>query len=146
MTKSILVLGGSYHFGDNAGIFQGATYVGHKLTLPVRKTWIDDKAETIAFVFESHDVETWGTWKGHQVSINGSEIGRIKDKADTTGRVELTTLEVKKEDFLKLLNQKENFTLEIELERQAANPGLADDFVLTRIATSTNLVIVLGWK
>ena len=146
MPNPILVLSGKYHFGDNAGVFQNATYIGHQLVLPVRKTWLDDKADTVAFYFSTHDVETWGDWKGHKVAINGTEIGRIKDVADTVGEIETTKLELTKAEFIKLLDRSDNFSLSIELEKQITLPGLADDFVLTRIATSDNLAVVLGWK
>ena len=38
----ILVITGDYHFGDNAGIFQEASYIGYCLKLPLRKTWINN--------------------------------------------------------------------------------------------------------
>jgi hypothetical protein len=80
------------------------------------------------------------------VSLNGSKIGRIKDQADAAGETEVTIVEIKKTDFLNLLAGKDNFSLAIGLEKQAAMPGFADDFVLTRIATSDNLAVALGWK
>ena len=146
MANAILVVSGSYHFGDNPGIFQNSTYVGHQLMLPVRKTWLDERVEKVAFYFGTHDVETLGNWQGHRVTINGTEIGRIKNTGGTTGLAETIKLEVKKDDLLRLLNGKDNFTLAIEYEKQAAVHGLGDDFVLTRIATSESLSVSLGWE
>jgi hypothetical protein len=145
MSNSILLISGSYHFGDNPGAFQNATYVGYQLVLPVRKIWLDERAEKLTFHFTTHDVETWGDWKGHKVSINGTEIGRIKE-AGQAGASEITKLSLRRCEFVELLDGKDNFNLGIELEKQPAYPRLADDFVLTRIATSDNLALVLGWK
>ena len=146
MANQILVVSGSYHFGDNPGIFQNSTYVGHQLVLPVRKTWLDERADKVAFYFGTQDVETLGNWKGHRVTINGKDIGRIKNHGGMAGTAETVKLEVKLDDLLMLLDQKDNFTLAIEYEKQPAMPGLGDDFVLTRIATSENLSVTLGWN
>ncbi len=146
MANSILVVSGSYHFGDNPGIFQNSTYVGHQLVLPVRKMWLDDRSDKVAFYFGTQDVETLGNWKGHRVTINGTEIGRIKNLSGTAGTAETVKLEVKRDDLLRLLNEQDNFSLAIEYEKQAAMPGMGDDFVLTRIATSETLSVSLGWK
>ncbi len=146
MANSILVVSGSYHFGDNPGIFQNSTYIGHQLMLPLRKTWMDDRAEKVAFYFGTTDVETLGKWKGHRAAINGTDIGRIKNISGTAGSAETTKLEVKRDDLLRLLDGKDNFTLAIEYEKQHEMPGLGDDFVLTRISTSENLSVTLGWK
>ena len=146
MANSILVVSGSYHLGDNPGIFQNSTYVGHQLVLPVRKTWLDERADKFAFYFSTQDVETLGNLKGHRVTINGTDIGRIKNTGGTAGTSETMKLEVKRDDLLKILNEKDNFTLAIEYEKQLGMPGLGDDFVLTRIATSENLSVALGWK
>jgi hypothetical protein len=44
------------------------------------------------------------------------------------------------------LGGEDNFLLAVELERQAASPGLADDFVLWRIETDGTFAASLGWK
>ena len=144
--KPILVVRGSYHFGDSPGIFQDATYVGHQLVLPVRKMWLDERADLFAFFFSTQDVETMGDWRGHRVTINGTEIGRIKNIGHTAGNTETIKLEIKRDDLLKLLSEKDNFSLGIELEKRHATPGISDDFVLTRIATSASLSVTLGWQ
>lgn len=146
MKGSILVISGDYHFGDSPGIFQGATYVGHRLALPLRKQWINEEAESVAFLLLTHDVETWGQWQGHRVLINDVEIGRIKDSGDTSGQGEQTVITMKRVAFHKLLGGSDQFTLSVELERQVPSPGLSDDFVLTRIDTSADLAVSVGWK
>lgn len=55
-------------------------------------------------------------------------------------------LEVQLDELHRLLDQKDNFTLAIEYEKQPAMPGLGDEFVLTRIATLENLSVTLGWN
>ena len=146
MTKPILVVRGSYHFGDSPGIFQDATYVGHQLVLPLRKTWLDDRADVFAFYFSTEDVETVGDWKGHRVLINGAEIGRIKNHGHTAGNADTVRLDVKHDDLMRILDGKDNFTLTIELEKRHATPGISDDFVLTRISTSVGFSVALGWE
>lgn len=139
MIEKILVLDGAYHFGNNLGIFQGACFVGLRLQLPVVVTWIDDDpATTEVFLwFETHDVETWdpGQWAGHAVLINDTEIGRLKDPADVTGRTETFKLGIDKGTLQGLIDPSGNATLSIVLERKPQHPALVDDFVLTRIDT-----------
>ena len=146
MGSSILTICGDYHFGDNPGVFQNATYIGYQLVLPLRKTWIDGNSAKVVFMFETHDIETWGNWDGHKVAINGTEIGRIKDSGNSAGQTETVAIELSRTEFLRLLGSTDNFNLSIELEKQPASPGLADDFVLTRVATSDSLALALGWK
>ena len=146
MANLILVVSGSYHLGDNPGIFQNSTYVGHQLVLPLRKIWMDDRADKVVFFFGTEDVETLGQWKGHRVTINGAEIGRIKNTGGTSGTAETMRIEIKLEEFLRILDGKDNFTLAIEYEKQPSMPGLGDDFVLTRIATSETISVALGWQ
>lgn len=146
MAKPVLLICGSYHFGDGPGTFQDATYIGHQLVLPVRKVWLDDRADHVSFYFSTHDVETVGDWRGHRVTINGTEIGRIKNHGHTAGDVDTTKLDVALETLVKLLGGKDYFSLAIELEKRHATPGMADDFVLTRIATSASLSLALGWQ
>lgn len=146
MANPILVVSGSYHFGDNPGIFQNSTYIGHQLVLPARKTWLDDRAEKLAFFFSTTDVETLGNWRGHRVTLNGTDIGRIKNIGGTPGLPDTVKIEVSSDDLRRLLDGKDNFTLVIEYEKHPTIPGLGDDFVLTRIATSENWSVALGWK
>ena len=60
------------------------------------------------------------------------------------GAAETTKISFRREDFLRLLAGKEAFTLAVELEKRPASPGPSDDFVLTRVATSSNLSLAPG--
>lgn len=143
--SKILVITGNYHLGDNAGVFQDALYIGHLLALPLHKTWLNNAATSVSFFFTSHDVETWGPWNGHKVSINNNEIGRLKDPANTYGRNEEFQIDVPLVDFNSYLGGNDNFTLQVDLEKQPATPGLADDFVLMRVETA-ELAVRVGWQ
>jgi len=143
MSNPILLLESNYHLGDNPGVFLPSTYIGLKLSLPVTKTWVDDQQENVHFVIETTDVETWGSWSGHKVSVNGVEIGRLKDQDDNAGKSEIFDISLRRVDFLKLLGGSDSFVLEIELERQAAMPGFSDDFTIRRISTK-NLALKIG--
>jgi len=145
MTPIVLITG-RYQLGNDAGIFQDALYIGFELKLPFTKTWIDSSATDITFIFYTHDVETWGTWIGHRVSINGVEIGRLKDPDDVQGASEVFRLVVPRTTLDSALGGKDNFVLTVELEREPAMPGLADDFVLWRIESDGTFAASLGWK
>lgn len=142
----IVFVTGRYQLGNNPGIFQDATYVGHEIRLPFVKTWLDPNATQIGLQFYTHDIETWGSWSGHRVAINGTEIGRLKDPADTQGSLEMFSIVVSRTSLEAILNGDDNFILSIELDRQPAHPGLADDFVLTRIESDGSFAAMLGWK
>lgn len=77
------------------------------------------------------------------MSVNGTEIGRLKDAKDQSGGSELFDIEYPKVDFLSLLGGSDSFVFEIELERQAEMPGFSDDFTVRRISTS-NLALKIG--
>ena len=141
----VLMVAGRYQLGNNPGIFQDATYVGHSLILPFSKPWFDPAATKVTFIVYTTDIETWGDWKGHIFSINGREIGRLKDPVDTMGIYERFEIVIGTADLQALLGGKSEFTIEVVLERQTAHPTLSDDFVLTRIATDASFGATLGW-
>lgn len=145
MVDTILTVSGSYHLGDNPAVFQDAVYIGHRLELPLRVVWEDSEAVDIGFVFETHDVETWGASLGHKVTVNATEIGRLKDPVNQLDRHEEFVLTLSKSDFDTLLGGNMNFLLSVELESLDADPGHSDDFVITRISTQ-HLALSLGWK
>jgi hypothetical protein len=145
MTPIVLITG-RYQFGNDAGLFQDAVYVGFELSLPLTKTWLDPTAKDVVFIFYTHDVETWGHWNGHRVAINDTEIGRLKDPDDAQGTNEVFRLSVPVADLNNALGGKDTFLLSIELEVQPATPGLSDDFVLWRIETDGTFSARLGWK
>ncbi len=132
MANNILILDGSYHLGDNFGVFQSSTYIGLKLALPLKQTWINPDVDVVSFVFSTTDVETWGNWLGHKVSINNTEIGRLKDPNNSSGSSEEFVIDIEKSTYIQLLGGVKNFVLEIELDRQEAMPGRAIGFKLNQ--------------
>ena len=151
MTTTSLVLAGRYHLGDNPGLFQDATFVGYVLALPLTVTL--DSVESgghATFHVETHDVETWGPdeWQGHPVRLTGAgrthELGRLKDPDDTSGRVERFRLSITKAKLEELLGGRNgSVVLTVEVEKRSATPGIADDFVLTRLET-TGMIARIG--
>ena len=135
MSEDIVVLVGNYHFGDNVGFFQNATYIGYELILPVYINWIDQVDEVVLKI-ETHDIETWGNWLGHAVYLNNREIGRLKDPNDTWGRIEKYEIKIPTKLLKEILGgDTGRALLRIVTEKQDAHPTLTDDFVLTRIDT-----------
>ncbi len=140
MTTKVLVLAGQYHLGDNAGLFQDATFVGYTLALPLTVTLDTEDADGVTFQIETHDIETWGSddWLGHPVRLTRRdediEIGRLKDPNDQIGRLEIFRLTIARTEIERLLGgQSGSVVLTLEVEKHGANLGLSDDFVLTRI-------------
>ena len=95
----IVFVTGRYQLGNNPGLFQDALYIGHEINLPFRKTWLDTGAANIGLNIYTHDIETWGSWRGHKVAINGTEIGRLKDPDDRQGTIETFKLSVPRADL-----------------------------------------------
>lgn len=124
----------NFQLGDNPGAFPASTYIGLKLSLPVKVVSILDAADSVHFVVSTSDLETWGDWEGHKVSVNGSEIGRLNDALDGQGSPETFDIGCPKADFLALLGGANSFELEIELQRKLSAPGLSDDFILCGIS------------
>jgi hypothetical protein len=145
MGTTSLVTSCGYHFGSTPGLYQGAAFVGHSVSLPMRVAWLDDDSDTqyVTLVFKTRDIETWGDWKGHRVLIGGKEIGRLKDPDDHDGRYETFKLRVEKSWFEQALGPARTFVLTIELETQPEHPALSDDFLLGRIEVQ-NAAIRLG--
>jgi hypothetical protein len=143
--NEILVVSGAYQLGDNPGLFQDSIYCGDLLSLPMTLVWLDQNASNVAFIVYTHDVETWGNWSGHRVSINNVEIGRLKDPNDVQGRSERFELVVPRSKLESALGGANTFVVRIELERQPQVQGMADDFVVTRLATD-GVAIRLGGR
>lgn len=141
----ILVLTGRYHLGDNVGLFQNSTWVGHALHLPVTLSWRDPAAKTLIILVHTHDVETWGDWEGHAVLINGTEVGRLKDPADKMHGRELFRIDIEPSAFDAAAQGKTHLTLSVLLETQPSAVGMADDFGLRRIET-LGMVLRPGWR
>ena len=142
----IPLITGSYHLGDSAGLFQDAAYIGHELRLPFRRTWMDSQAERFLFSFHTSDVETWGDWQGHRITINGTEIGRLRDPDDRIGAFERFEIVVERAVLEHALGSNDNFLVVVALDKQPPHPGLSDDFVLRRIETDGSFAATIGWK
>lgn len=139
MPETSLVLTGTYHLGDNPGLFQEATFIGYALAIPLIVTLDPSVAADVVLVVETHDLETWDpdNWHGHRVSMTGRggvcEVGRLKDPDGAQGRVEVSRFTVLRSEVERVLGSAGSVVLTFEVEKQAALPGLVDDFVLTRI-------------
>jgi hypothetical protein len=134
-----------YHLGNNPGLFLDAQYVGHTLRLPFQKTWIDGDAAAIGLVFHTRDVETWDGRRGHKISINGVEIGRLSDRDSAQGDAEAFKLSIARPALNEALAGHDQFILAIDLEIDPDRPRLVDDFVLTRIESDGTFAAKLGW-
>jgi hypothetical protein len=134
VSTASLITSCSYHFGNTPGLYQGAAFVGHSVSLPMRVVWLDDShTRTVTFVFKTQDIETWGEWKGHRVLIGDEPVGRLKDPDDQNGRHETFRLEVERSLFERLIGPTQSFSLTVALETQPDHPALSDDFLLERI-------------
>jgi hypothetical protein len=105
---------------------------------------VGTQATNVTFIIYTHDVETWGTWSGHRVSINNIEIGRLKDPDDQSGSMERFELVVPRANLENALGGNNTFVFRIELERQPQAQGMADDFVFTRLATDVAAIRLGG--
>jgi hypothetical protein len=90
-------------------------------------------------------VETWADHLGHKVSINETEVGRLKDAADVLGRTEVFEFAMARPELEDALAGGDRFTLSIELDLGITGPRLADDFVVTRIESDGTFAAALGW-
>jgi len=82
-----------------------------------------------------------GDWKGHRVAINGQEIGAAQGSVRHLRSCRSLHDQSADSDLEKILSGKDNLVLSVELERQPTQPGLSDDFVLTRIETDGTLAL-----
>ena len=124
------------HLGDNAdfkdGEFANATYVGLRVSLPVR---MSNCGRSNRLIINTSAIETLADWQAHTVSIDYFFLGYLKDK--TTSAKELHPFEVPA--FLidgapRLLN----------IAVVGRGPGLEDDFILRSIEAS-GFDLKLGW-
>ncbi|MDJ0514071.1 MAG: hypothetical protein QNJ62_11580 [Methyloceanibacter sp.] len=129
MNDAVVLLTGAYHLGNNPGVFQDAQYVGLRLEFPARLTWKPPAA--VELIFYTHDIETWGGTGGHAVTINGTEVGRLRDVVNTQHPTEINTITIDKAVFDNAVGGGDEFRLGIAVR----GGTLADDFVLTRVET-----------
>ena len=69
------------HLGDNAdfndGEFATATYVGLRVSLPIR---MSSRGESNQLIIKTSAIETLANWQVHTVSIDYFFLGYLKDK------------------------------------------------------------------
>lgn len=133
MSERVILVSGSYHLGNNPGIFQGAKFVGLGLALPATVTW-KPSADEVAFIIHTHDVESWGGQGGHALTVNGHKLGEIKDINNSAHPHEVSTIRVARTELENALGGNDYFRLGIDLN-VGNPPSLSDDFVLTRVET-----------
>ena len=124
------------HLGDNAdfndGEFATATYVGLRVSLPIRMLSL---GESNQLIIKTSAIETLANWQAHTVSIDYFFLGYLKDK--TGSATERHPFEVPA--FLidgapRCLN----------IAVVGRGPGLEDDFILKSIEAS-GFDLKLGW-
>jgi hypothetical protein len=127
-TQSIVE--GPIHFGDNpaSDIFPGMPFVGLQKTFPLELVSID--ADDLTLIVRTRASETWGG-PGHQVLINNTNIGYLRDTSDQTGPSEIHNLTFTRATLTAALGASAQFQLTITVHDLGG--GMDDDFVLDRI-------------
>jgi hypothetical protein len=124
------------HLGDNAefnhGEFANATYVGLRVSLPIR---MSNCSESNQLIINTSAIETLADWQAHTVSIDYFFLGYLKDK--TRSNKERHTFEVP--DFLI-----DGAPRSLNIAVVGRGPGLEDDFILKSIEAS-GFDLKLGW-
>lgn len=132
---SIPLIRANRHLGDNLGIYLDVTYAGLVFELPMTVTWVDPAATEFVFYVDTQDVETWGGWAGHPVSLNGNEIGRVQDSNNGSGSQESTKIIVKKSNYPEPFKVGAKNRLTISVDKKDSSAGLLDDFILLGYST-----------
>lgn len=145
MAGEIIVLEGSYQFGNNIGVFQDATYVGFEMHLPIHVSWINDQVSEVTFIFKTHDIETWADWQKHEVWIGNTSLGSFRDNQNSGGTHEVFHFALDRQQAETIMPAGSNVILKIITGYDQAQPGMSDDFVLTRIDTR-DIAIQIGWR
>lgn len=124
------IVQGPFHFGDNpaASGFQGP-FVGLEKVFPLELVSIDDDA--LRLTIYTSAIETLGSGPGHQVLINGTNVGYLRDPNGQAGASEVHTLPFSRAALTAILGASAQFQLKIKVEHIGG--GLDDDFVLERI-------------
>lgn len=124
------------HLGDNAGFrageFAEATYVGLRVSLPVR---MSNCGRSNRLIINTSAIETLADWQAHTVSIDYCFLGYLKDK--TGGETERHAFEIA--DYLI-----DGSPRRLNIAVVGRGPGLEDDFILRSIEAS-GFELKLGW-
>ena len=124
------------HLGDNAdfkdGEFADATYVGLRVSLPVR---MSNCGRSNQLIINTSAIETLADWQAHTVSIDYFFLGYLKDK--TSGATERHAFEI----AAYLIDGSPR---RLNIAVVGRGPGLEDDFILRSIEAS-GFDLTLGW-
>jgi hypothetical protein len=124
------------HLGDNAdfkeGEFADATYVGLRVSLPLRLT---NPSKTNRLIVNTSAIETLADWQSHTVSLDYFFLGYLKDK--TGAAKERHPFEVPA--FLI-----DGSPRRLNIAVVGRGPGLEDDFILKSLEAS-GFDLKLGW-
>ena len=122
------IVQGPFHFGDNPGAFGfSGPFVGLEKVFPLQIASID--ADQLGLTIYTSAIETLGGGPGHQVLINDTNIGYLRDVNGQPS--EIHSLPFTRVQLMAILGASTQFQLKIKTEDLGG--GLDDDFVLDRI-------------
>lgn len=142
MSEETIFFNCNYQMGDtiNPIVFPNSVFIGLSLKIPIRLRKKIEK-EPISFIFKTSEMQTWADWQAHKIFLNDYEIGSLKDPNDEAGDPESHEIPIS-EEIINKIDFNKPLILQIEVGRKT--PGLADDFVLTAIA-SKGAIFSVGW-
>jgi hypothetical protein len=124
------------HLGDNAdfrdGEFANATYVGLRVSLPMR---MSNPSEKNQLIIHTSAIETLADWQAHTVSIDYFFLGYLKDKKGSATERHLFEIPAYLID---------GTPRRVNVSVVGRGPGLEDDFILKSIEAS-GFDLKLGW-
>jgi hypothetical protein len=124
------------HLGDNAGFNEGefatSTYVGLRVSLPMR---LSEPGRKNRLIIHTSAIETLADWQAHTVSLDYFFLGYLKDKAGVSN--ERHPFEIPR--FLI-----DGSPRALNVAVVGRGPGLEDDFILRSIESS-GFDLKLGW-
>lgn len=124
------IVEGPFHFGDTptASGFRGP-FVGLEKAFPLQIASID--TDELGLTIYTSAIETLGGGPGHQVLINDTNIGYLRDSTVQAGPSEIHHLVFTRAQLTAILGASTQFQLKIKV--QDIGGGLDDDFMLDRI-------------
>ncbi|GAA1349906.1 hypothetical protein [Saccharothrix algeriensis] len=137
--KAELIWQGRLHLGDEPGVFGDAAYSGLAAELPVTLEKLDPAGpDTTTLVVETLNVETFGGYNGHLITVT------LYEPSDEPDRFTETVLETerltgadgnRKEIALDLAGRRSPAFVSVRVRVDTGvPPGLYDDFLLVRLS------------
>ena len=124
------------HLGDNAdfrdGEFANATYVGLRVSLPMRML---NPSKENRLIINTSAIETLADWQAHTVSLDYFFLGYLKDKKGSATERHLFEIPAYLID---------GTPRRVNVSVVGRGPGLEDDFILKSIEAS-GFNLKLGW-